>query len=127
MEAVMSALSSIEAPVAATDIRAAARSDVSGRQRPLRVIDGSAPASEVPATRGALRAAEPRSSSIPCPARHGSPDLSGPKQTGPIQTGPILTGTVVSGRRPRFGPASGVQASRARLRLTRRGRIVVTV
>jgi LysM domain len=100
----MGAPSSIETPVAAAGARGAARSDVSGRQRTLRVVDASTPAFAVPATYGSVAAGQPRSSSIP-----------------------ILTGTVVSDRGRRFGSAASAQASPAPVRLTRRGRIVVTV
>jgi LysM domain len=113
----MSAPSAIETPVAAMDARGAARLDVSGRDRPPRVVSASMPAFAVPAARRSIAAAEPRSSSIPHAASCRPP----------IQSGPILTGTVVSGRQPRFGSAAGTQASPPPLRLTSRGRIVVTV
>jgi hypothetical protein len=118
----MSAPSAIETPVAAMDARGAARLDVSGRDRPPRVVSASMPAFAVPAARRSIAAAEPRSSSIPHAA-----SCRPPIQSGPIQSGPILTGTVVSGRQPRFGSAAGAQASPPPLRLTSRGRIVVTV
>jgi hypothetical protein len=118
----MSAPSAIETPVAAMDARGSARLDVSGRDRPLRVVSASMPAFAVPAARRSIAAAEPRSSSIPHAA-----SCRPPIQSGPIQSGPILTGTVVSGRQPRFGSAAGTKASPPPLRLTSRGRIVVTV
>jgi hypothetical protein len=100
----MSAPSAIETPAAAAGARGAARSVVPGRERILRVVDASTPAFAVPAMHGSAAASQPRSSSIP-----------------------ILTGTVVSDRRRRFGSAANAQASPAPVRLTRRGRIVVTV
>ncbi len=133
----MGAPSTVETPVAAVEARSAARLDGSGRGRPLRVVDASMPAFAVPAAVGSVAAAKPRSSSIPSAASRRLPlepgpilngsILNGPILTGPILTGPILTGTVVSGREPRFGSAAGAQPTRAPLRLTRRGRLVVTV
>jgi LysM domain len=133
----MGAPSAVETPVAAVDARSAARLDDSGRGRPLRAVDASMPAFAVPAAAGSVAAAKPRSSSIasaasrrlplePGPNLTG-PNLAGPNLAGPILDGPILTGTVVSGREPRFGSVGGAQPQRAPLRLTRRGRLVVTV
>lgn len=123
----MSALSAVETPVAAADARGAVRARVASSERPLRVVDASTPGCAVPAGRRSIAAAQPRSSSIPGAANHRPPNLTGPVLTGPILTGPILTGTVVTGRAPRFGSAASAQASRAPLRLTRRGRIVMAV
>ena len=128
----MGAPSTVETPVAAVKARSAARLDGSGRGSPLRVVDASMPAFAVPAAVGSVAAAKPRSSSIPSAARRRlrlepGPILTGPILTGPNLTGPILTGTVVPGREPRFGSAAGAQPTRAPLRLTRRGRLVVTV
>jgi LysM domain len=85
------------------------------------------PAFAVPSVRGPVPATQPRSSSIPRAASQRSRSLTGPFPSGPSLTSPILTGTVVSGRRPRFAPVGNVRVSRPPLRLTRRGRIVVTV
>jgi hypothetical protein len=128
----MSAPSAIETPVAAADARRAARLDASGRERSLRLVDASTAASAGSAARGFVPPAQPRSSSIPGagsrrPPNRSGPNRSGPILTDPILTGPILTGTVVTGRVPRFGRAASAHASRFPLRLTRRGRIVVTV
>ena len=135
----MSALTAIEAPVAAAENRAAARSNGSANERPLRVVDASTPAFAIRPARGSASATGPRSSSIPRTGGQESPSqaspiLTGPSVAGPSLTGPsrtspspILTGTVVSGRRLHFAPASSVEVSRPPLRLTRRGRIVVAV
>jgi LysM repeat protein len=102
MEAVMSALSAIEMPVVAADACGADSADVSSRERLLRVVGRSTPAVAVPAVHDPIAAAQPRSSSIP-----------------------ILTGTVVAGRSPRSG-SGAARGTPAPLRLTRRGRIVVS-
>jgi hypothetical protein len=127
----MGAPSAVETPVA-LDARRAARLDDSGRGHPLRAVDASMPAFAVPAAVDSVAAAKPRSSSIASAASRRlplkpGPNLTGPNPAGPILDGPILTGTVVSGREPRFGSVGGAQPQRAPLRLTRRGRLVVTV
>ena len=107
----MSALSALETPVAATNSRGAARSGVSGRDRPLRVVRGSARTSAIPADVGSRFGAEPCSSSIRQSANHQIP---------------ILTGTIVAGR-GRFASAANCPASPVPIRLTRRGRVVTAV
>jgi hypothetical protein len=111
----MGALGAIEAPVARADARDAARSGVVSSERRLRVVDAPTPGRAVPVACNPIAADQPRSSSIPSGV------------TGPILTGPILTGTVVTARAPRSGSVSCAQVSRAPVRLTRRGRLVVTV
>lgn len=108
----MSALSAIETPAAATDARRAARSNVSGRQRSLRAVDGSTTAPATFSCHGFVAADQPRSSSI-------RPDASSQI--------PILTGTVLPGLGRRYRPAPDSRMSHAPLRFTRRGRIVVGV
>jgi len=100
----MSALSSIEMPVAAADAGSLAGADFSGRERPLRVVGGSMPVGAVPAAHGSVDDARPRSSSIP-----------------------ILTGIVVPGRAQRSRSGADARVSPAPLRLTRRGQIVLGV
>jgi len=105
----MSALGAIETPVdAAPDARSVAGLSLVGRERPLRVVSGHASAIAVPAG-GAAADSQPRSSSKP-----QAPGAA-----------PVLTGTVVPGRRQRPGMAADSGVSPARLRLTRRGRVVV--
>jgi LysM domain len=152
----MSAPSAIETPVAAADARRRARLDAApGRERTLRLVDASTAALLVPAARASVPPAQPRSSSIPGGRSRRPPKLTGltgpalvgpaltdPAQTRPIPaepvpaepvpavpvvTGAILTGTVVTGRLPRSGSVRTAQGPRVPLRLTRRGRIVVTV
>jgi len=106
----MSALSALETPVEATNSRGAARSGVSGRDRPLRVVRGSARTSAIPADVGSRFGAEPCSSSIRQSANHQIP---------------ILTGTIVAGRGRRFASAPNSLASPVPIRLTRRGRVVI--
>jgi hypothetical protein len=104
MEAVMSALGAIEMPVASADAGGPARSDGSRHKRLLRVVAGSAPGGTVAAARSFVADAQPRSSSIP-----------------------ILTGIVVPDRAERSRSGADARVSPAPLRLTRRGRIVVSV
>src|SRR5215469_10016721 len=110
MEAVMSALSAIETPAAAADARLGARSNVSSRQRSLRVVDRPTKAAATFAGHGSVGADQARSSST---RQDADPRI------------PILTGTVVPGPGRRYCSAADGRMPRTPVRLTRRGRLVV--
>jgi hypothetical protein len=112
MEAVMSALSAIEAPdLGGSDATDAASTDIRGRMPRLVVV--TPPAGRVPAARPvrAGGAGKPRSSSIAPGCRASA--ASGPGAASPA----VVRGTVLV-RRP-------ARRSHAPVRLTRRGRAVV--
>src|SRR5215469_6871962 len=121
MEAVMSALSAIESPVAAADAPTKARAGVAGPERRLRVVDGSPATLMTPAADGSFAATQPRSSSIPGTANRGLPGRGCDSSVAAT----ILTGVVVRDGRQRSAPATHGRAASAPVRLTRRGRIVV--
>ncbi len=129
----MSVLSVIETPAAgAPDARDAAGPTLASRERPLRVVAGPAPSIAAPAADGTAGTARPRSSSNPMvgdPPRAPRPPRAvadgAPILGGSVQAGLVLTGTVVSGSRQRPRLAAGTDVPSARLRLTRRGRVVV--
>jgi hypothetical protein len=102
MEAVMSALSALDTPVAAApDAPSAVGPQIGVRDRTLRAVSAAVPAISVQAGERAAGLTQPRSSSIPYPAA-GRP---------PVELD--------------VAPASAAPVHSAPLRLTRRGRIVV--
>jgi LysM domain len=114
----MSALSAFEAPVAAPDARRAARAGLRDPRRPLRVVGEPETDAPVVAAAGAVADTQPRSSSIGSARSRTVGDM--PRDRAAM---PVLVGTVVPRSRPR--PRIGADAARPRLRLTRRGRVVV--
>jgi hypothetical protein len=145
MEAVMSALSAIETLVTgAPDAHDGAGAKLASRERPLRVLAGPEP-SIAAAAHGTAADNHPRSSSnqqvgsrplVGRRAGHAGPRFAAALDARPVAPGAaptrnhaaaasVLTGTIVPAHRQRPRPAADAGEVRAKLRLTRRGRVVV--
>jgi hypothetical protein len=125
----MSALGAIETPVdAGPEARDTAQAEIGPRPRPLRAVAGPVPSGQAGAPHGAPCAAQPRSSSISGVSNRslagrldGRAAAGGTTGSGPA----AIAGVVVSTPAVHARDASTRPVPRARLRLTRRGRIVV--
>ncbi len=130
----MSALSAIETPVVeAREPRGAVTAEFGCPERPLRAVAGQPQSIAGQDRETAIGDGQPRSSSIL--AAGSAPSAGLPSGPGRASVGrhavdaaaanpaPVLAGVIVGSPRPRVRPMAGTP--RTRLRLTRRGRVVV--